>query len=620
MSLMLKMLLIALFVALFSSTCLSYSTGTSLWEPDTSAFTVRTASANLSYGDSFVVFTPGSTKEAEKEYGQIFSDPAPVDLTSQPLSALTWAIFAKISRGALNFSSNQQQNLNGLLEFSFRSGKDMLHAITEQSLWILVKVWCAIYFATIKIIWHFVHHFTMPTLALILLTCATMLVYRMVSWLCSKFPVFLITFPWTIMKYMITKRPKEVKEKACEGFVTFSIPQSPPRNSIVEISYQDGSHAGYATCVKLHNGHNGLLTAQHVCGSEDMAVHSLRNGQKIKLGLFKPLFSNAELDLALYMGPPSWESSLGCSGVDIVCAKRLALSDVRHFRFENEWRSYNGKVTGSNQRKATVLSNTRAGDSGSAYFNGKTVVGVHTGFPDSGENFNLMAPIPDIPGLTTSKLVFETTAPQGKIFDEDDLKYFEELLEDFGISEARSIMRARKGLESSTQNQGNEKRSTACGTNGAPNIQKIKRESTTTSPPPSTETPSQPPVSISPGQEEMMGKILEALVNRINLVDIEKRIIERVSTQVMKNKSRGTRGGNRRPATLESTSQKFIAGKYQPPHSKSPGSVKSELPPSTTTQSRKKKVFGGVDLRSNTQSWRVKQPVSAGPSSGQKQS
>ncbi|DAZ87627.2 TPA_asm: P1-P2 fusion protein [Trachyspermum ammi polerovirus] len=457
MSLMLKMLLIALFVALFSSTCLSYSTGTSLWEPDTSAFTVRTASANLSYGDSFVVFTPGSTKEAEKEYGQIFSDPAPVDLTSQPLSALTWAIFAKISRGALNFSSNQQQNLNGLLEFSFRSGKDMLHAITEQSLWILVKVWCAIYFATIKIIWHFVHHFTMPTLALILLTCATMLVYRMVSWLCSKFPVFLITFPWTIMKYMITKRPKEVKEKACEGFVTFSIPQSPPRNSIVEISYQDGSHAGYATCVKLHNGHNGLLTAQHVCGSEDMAVHSLRNGQKIKLGLFKPLFSNAELDLALYMGPPSWESSLGCSGVDIVCAKRLALSDVRHFRFENEWRSYNGKVTGSNQRKATVLSNTRAGDSGSAYFNGKTVVGVHTGFPDSGENFNLMAPIPDIPGLTTSKLVFETTAPQGKIFDEDDLKYFEELLEDFGISEARSIMRARKGLESSTQNQGNRK-------------------------------------------------------------------------------------------------------------------------------------------------------------------
>uniref|UniRef100_A0AB39A5G1 P1-P2 fusion protein n=1 Tax=parsley polerovirus TaxID=3238334 RepID=A0AB39A5G1_9VIRU len=457
MNAMLNTLFIALFFALFSSTCLSYSTGTSLWEPDTSAFTVKTASVNLSYGDLFADSTPKLTREVEKEYELTYSDSVPVDLTSQPLSALIWAISMKISKGALNFSSKQQQNLNELLEYSFKSGKDMLHTITEQSLWILVNIWCAIYFATIKIVWHFLNHFTMPTLALMLLTCVTMLVYRVMSWLYSKFPVFLITFPWTVVKFLTTRRPKEVKEKACEGFVTFSIPQNPPKNSVVEISYQDGSHAGYATCVKLHNGHNGLLTAQHVCVSEDMAVHSLRNGQKIKLELFKPLFSNAELDLSLYMGPPSWESSLGCSSVDIVCAKRLALSDVRHFRFENEWRSYNGKVTGSFLRKATVLSNTKPGDSGSAYFNGKTVVGVHTGFSDSDDNFNLMAPIPDIPGLTTSKLVFETTAPQGKIFDDDDLKYFEDLLEDYSRAEAQSIMRMRKGLEASPQNQGKRK-------------------------------------------------------------------------------------------------------------------------------------------------------------------
>uniref|UniRef100_A0AB39A5B7 P1 n=1 Tax=parsley polerovirus TaxID=3238334 RepID=A0AB39A5B7_9VIRU len=620
MNAMLKMLLIALFFALFSSTCLSYSTGTSLWEPAMSASMVRTAFANLSYGDSFAASTQELTREVEKEYGLTYSDPVLVDLTSQPLSALMWAISMKISRGALNFSSNQQKNLNELLEYSFSSGKDILHAITEQSLWILVNTWCAVYFATIKIVWHFLNHFTMPTLALMLLTCVTMLVYRVMIWLYSKFPVFLITFPWTVVKFLMTRRPKEVKEKACEGFVTFSIPQNPPKNSVVEISYQDGSHAGYATCVKLHNGHNGLLTAQHVCVSEDMAVHSLRNGQKIKLELFKPLFSNAELDLSLYMGPPSWESSLGCSSVDIICAKRLALSDVRHFRFESEWRSYNGKVTGSFLRKATVLSNTKPGDSGSAYFSGKTVVGVHTGFSDSDDNFNLMAPIPDIPGLTTSKLVFETTAPQGKIFDDDDLKYFEDLLEDYSRAEAQSIMRMRKGLEASPQNQGNEKRSTVCETNGAPNIQKIKRETTIVSPPPPKENPL-PPQTAYLGQEEMMGKILEALVNRINLVDIEKRIIDRVSTQVANNhKSRGKRGGNKKPATSENTSQKSTAGKYQPPHSKSPGSVKSEQPPNITTQNKRKKVFGGVDSRSNTQNWRVKQPVSAGPSLGQRQS
>ena len=102
-----------------------------------------------------------------------------------------------------------------------------------------------------------------------------------------------------------------IKEQACEGYTTFSIPQNPPKHSVVEIIHPDGSHSGYATCVKLHNGHNGLLTAYHVVSSEGKAVHSLRNGAKIRLDAFKPFFENEFLDKSV-----SGASELGkCLGL-----------------------------------------------------------------------------------------------------------------------------------------------------------------------------------------------------------------------------------------------------------------------------------------------------------------
>ncbi|SCO64872.1 P1 [Torilis crimson leaf virus] len=620
-----------LFLVLCFSLSLSSSTTTTIWETDTFGFN-RITSVNLSYGDLFAATTPGLIKGE----GEVIAPPllraSNAELTSQPYTTLTGAILKKICLDARNVSSKVLKASRECLEVFSVSGTAMLQTATESFLWMLVAIWWTAYLWAAKFIWILVTYFTIPVLALGTLTLITMVIYRAARWICSQLPMHFILFPLTIIKFIIgmrvrAKKTPIVKEKACEGYTTFSIPQTPPKNSVVEVIFKDGSHAGYATCVKLHNGHNGLLTAHHVCQDNDMAIHSLRNGAKIKLEQFKIFFSNSDLDVTIYMGPRSWESTLACSAVDMVCANRLAVCETRLFGFENnEWRSRNGKLLGTFEKKVSVLSNTVEGDSGSAYFHGKNVVGVHTGYPVTGENFNLMAPIPSIPGLTSSKLVFETTAPQGKIFDDELINYFNELCEEFSISEARSIMKNKKMInyEASVkkQNQGNGKRSTDCATNGAPNIQETKSETTT--PLPATGAPSSPPSvpASSPSQEDMMGKILEALLNRMNLVDIETKIVEKVSNQLMKskNKSRGKRGGKGTPEALKKTSEASTTGKYRPPHSRSPGSVKSERLPNTTTPNKSKKANGGENSRSSIQNWRQVPVVLVGPNSDQKQS
>ncbi|SCO64871.1 P2-RdRp [Torilis crimson leaf virus] len=453
-----------LFLVLCFSLSLSSSTTTTIWETDTFGFN-RITSVNLSYGDLFAATTPGLIKGE----GEVIAPPllraSNAELTSQPYTTLTGAILKKICLDARNVSSKVLKASRECLEVFSVSGTAMLQTATESFLWMLVAIWWTAYLWAAKFIWILVTYFTIPVLALGTLTLITMVIYRAARWICSQLPMHFILFPLTIIKFIIgmrvrAKKTPIVKEKACEGYTTFSIPQTPPKNSVVEVIFKDGSHAGYATCVKLHNGHNGLLTAHHVCQDNDMAIHSLRNGAKIKLEQFKIFFSNSDLDVTIYMGPRSWESTLACSAVDMVCANRLAVCETRLFGFENnEWRSRNGKLLGTFEKKVSVLSNTVEGDSGSAYFHGKNVVGVHTGYPVTGENFNLMAPIPSIPGLTSSKLVFETTAPQGKIFDDELINYFNELCEEFSISEARSIMKNKKMInyEASVkkQNQGN---------------------------------------------------------------------------------------------------------------------------------------------------------------------
>nr|SCO64859.1 P1 [Wild carrot red leaf virus] len=615
--------IIAIFLVLCCISCPSFSTQTTGWAGLPSGAN-QIIFANLSYGDLFVDSTPEYKTGEGEVTGLTYKNSEVAELTSHSYTGLMGAILAKIYSDVQKpFSPLWKISLERLESFT-KSGIELSHTLIESCLWTVVTIWLAAYSMIARLGWLLITNFTLPVLALAILCLLTTVICRALIWLYSQLPMFLLTFPWAMIR-LVTKlrfrRSKVTKEKACEGYTTFSIPQTPPKNSVVEITHSDGSHSGYATCVKLHNGHNGLLTAYHVVSHEEMAVHSLRNGAKIKLDAFKPFFENEILDISLFQGPPSWESTLACSSVNMVCANSLALCEARLFGFDGkQWKSRNAKIIGSFEKQASVLSNTDKGDSGSAYFHGKNVIGVHSGFPTDGENFNLMSPIPNIPGLTSSKLVFETTAPQGRVFDDETLNYFAELCEEFSIGEARSIMQNRKGksFEGKSQNQGNEQRCTDSATNGAPNIQKTKRVNTT--PPPVMEVPVQS--QTPPTQEDMMGKILEALLNRINVADIETKIVEKVAKQVAEkhNKSRGTRGGKKMSEASENTSKVSTTGKYRPPHSRSPGSVTSEQPPSITTPNKRRNQNGGGNSRSSTQNWQRKQPVSGGPSSGLKQS
>lgn len=615
--------IIAIFLVLCCISCPSFSTQTTEWAGLPSGANQITF-ANLSYGDLFVDFTPEYKIGEGEVTGLTYKDSGIAELTSHSYTGLMGAILAKIYSDVQKpFSPLWKISLERLESFT-KSGIELSHTLIESFLWSVVTIWLAAYSMIAKLGWLLITNFTLPVLALAILCLLTAVIYRALIWLSSQLPMFLLTFPWAMIR-LVTKlrfrRSKVIKEQACEGYTTFSIPQNPPKHSVVEIIHPDGSHSGYATCVKLHNGHNGLLTAYHVVSSEGKAVHSLRNGAKIRLDAFKPFFENEFLDISLFQGPPSWESALACSSVNMVCVNSLALCEARLFGFErDQWKSRNAKIIGSYEKQVSVLSNTDKGDSGSAYFYGKNVVGVHSGYPTDGGNFNLMAPIPNIPGLTSNKLVFETTAPQGRVFDDETLNFFDELCEEYSIEEARYIMQNRRGknLEGKSQNQGNEQRCTASATNGAPNTQKTKRVNIT--PPPVMEVPveSQTPLP----QEDMMGKILEALLSRVNMADIEAKIVEKVAKQAVEkhNKSRGTRGGKKTPEASKNTSQESTTGKYRPPHSRSPGSVTSEQPPNTTTPNKRRNQNGGGNSRSSTQSWQRKQPVSGGPSSGLKQS
>nr|BBH43043.1 RNA-dependent RNA polymerase [Carrot red leaf virus] len=450
----------AIFLVLCYISCPAFSTMTTEWAGLPSGASQITF-ANLSYGDLFVDSTPEYKIGEGEVTGLTYKDSGIAELTSHSYTGLMGAILAKIYSDVQKpFSPLWKISLERLESFT-KSGIELSHTLIESCLWTVVTIWLAAYSVIARLGWLLITNFTLPVLALAILCLLTTVICRALIWLYSQLPMYLLMFPWVMIK-LVTKlrfrRSKVIKEQACEGYTTFSIPQNPPKHSVVEIIHPDGSHSGYATCVKLHNGHNGLLTAYHVVSSEGKAVHSLRNGAKIRLDAFKPFFENEFLDISLFQGPPSWESALACSSVNMVCVNSLALCEARLFGFErDQWKSRNAKIIGSYEKQVSVLSNTDKGDSGSAYFHGKNVVGVHSGYPTDGENFNLMAPIPNIPGLTSNKLVFETTAPQGRVFDDETLKYFDELCEEYSIEEARYIMQNRRGknLEGKSQNQGN---------------------------------------------------------------------------------------------------------------------------------------------------------------------
>ncbi|DAZ87620.2 TPA_asm: P1-P2 fusion protein [Piper methysticum polerovirus] len=313
----------------------------------------------------------------------------------------------------------------------FRSSCDWLYCVTssalislsDSALWILVYVWATLFWSVVRLGIHMARIFAAPICALTCMYALTRYTWKALLWIFGSSPAWIVTSLLKTFWMALWSNPSwgwyRKEEKAVEGFTSFSIPQNPPRNCVVEFVYPDGSHLGYGVCLKLFNGTNALATAAHVA-EPGVSVRSLKTGSKIALSEFKETFNNKESDLVWFMGPPNWEGLLGVKAAQFETADRLGRSGAMFYTFDNDaWVGNNAKLVDGARGQVMVLSNTCFGVSGTPYFNGKTVLGVHSA-AGSG-NYNLMSPIPPIPGVTCPEYKFETTAPQGRIFSDSDI-------------------------------------------------------------------------------------------------------------------------------------------------------------------------------------------------------
>nr|BBG75762.1 P1 protein [Brassica yellows virus] len=515
--------------------------------------------------------------------------------------------FQNVYSLALNISSDFcQSGLKTLKSASFLA--------VEKFLWGLTRLWSSLILASFSALWWLVSNFTTPVFCLALLYTVTRFMVKTVSFLFGGLPIWIISIAFSLLKKSFSalrSTPKCLYEKAIDGFKSFTIPQSPPKSCVIPITHASGNHAGYASCVKLYNGENALLTATHVVRDSPNVVAISAKGLKTRIPLaeFKTIAKSDRGDVTLLRGPPNWEGLLGCKAANVITAANLAKCKATIYSLEKDgWACGYAEIVGSDGTDATVLSQTEEGHSGSPYFNGKTILGVHSGASKK-RNYNLMAPIPSIPGLTSPTYVFETTAPQGRIFAQEDIAEIENLYSEYkrlqnfksktgtnwgDVSEDDDIF-----FESKEDFSGNGVRGADRETNG--------------------EGSSTPKTNNVDGKE-MMEKIISSLVGKINLENIEKKVVEQISAKAMKTpRPHRRRAPKKQPESSKDTSPHSTTGRYQPPHVRSPASVTAASCPNTTTPSKRKNHAGGRRSSGSIPHWVRKQAASAGPSSAPKQ-
>nr|WBK56464.1 P1-P2 fusion protein [Wheat leaf yellowing-associated virus] len=366
--------------------------------------------------------------------GASFTINSPID----PLNLTYGELFGHLSYKVSNDLKELRKEVSNLLRqystSTFCLMSEYTKSFVESLLWTIIKL----YLSSLGMMIYLMGMILRTTLWKPVLVCAFLAVvstmtYWMLKKICSYIPLWWVgaplIAPFMIIRWLASRLIRFVfgessgDEKMVAGFKSFSVAMSPPGNSILEILHANDSHMGYATCVKLVNGEDALLTATHCCGP-DMKIRSLRNGYKIPMREFQIMFTSQELDITILRGPPEWKSLLGAKAVSFTPVNQLNKGPVSLYTYEDGWLMHNAKVVGSDKKYASVLSNTEKGYSGTPYWNGKTVIGVHKGFNygDSSKNYNLMAPIPPIKGLTAPAYVYESPALQGDAFSEQEIE------------------------------------------------------------------------------------------------------------------------------------------------------------------------------------------------------
>lgn len=535
-----------------------------------------------------------------------------------------------------------------------------LRSLFGQILWLLVSIWTKILVVTFWSAYSVVTGYYLQVASLMSLAIITSWIFKALRWTFGVFPVWAcVKIGKTILRVLTCKR--YFNEKAVAGYSSFSVPQVPPKKSALFIRRKDKTHIGYATSVRLFNGINAVITAEHNI-EEGCELYSPRTRAAISVNEFTAVFMSPELDIAILAGPNNWESVLGCGGAHFTTHKRLAKCQAQIYTLDDErWLAHSASVVGFHNNFAQVLSNTKPGHSGAGYFHGKTLLGVHKGHAGSEFNFNLMAPIPDIPGITSPQYVVESEPPQGLIFPEDvadqitsgvrtahaNLKKF---LEAPGRDNSINSIKKKWKYEAwadMEDESGNAKAAASASTNAlttaasavsntqsddkssktaAPSLPKAQKAPVVSRPTSTTrtKTPSCPDATaISPGmdastgpsQQELMTHLMSLLVQKIDVSKIEKSVIDLVASKALK-KPRGKRGSNRTHATGSGSLPASTPGKYQPPNKRSQVSKGSGGSPPNTIRENGRRQNGESVSVPNTLSWVKRLPVSDGPKSG----
>lgn len=563
------------------------------------------------------------------------------DFSSRDITRELWGRGYNETRLAF---SEAMQNLQNLLMSGVRQSRAGLESLLHVTFRAVTYLWSSLIWASACAIWYLLREYTIEMLSLASLYMSTVYMVKMAAWIFGDLPIFLLKAGLSMMrgisKALWFKRSYNA-EKSVEGFLSFKIPQSPPKHSVLQVQYKDGSHAGYATCVTLYNGTNGLLTAHHVAVPGSKIV-STRNGNKIPLSEFRSIMESEKRDLVLLAGPPNWEGTLACKAVHFQDAQSLCKSKATFYAYDGEeWTSSNADIVGIAQGKthASVLSNTDAGHSGTPYFNGKTVLGVHVGGAKE-ENANYMAPIPGIYGLTSPSYEFETTAPQGRLFTQEEI---EELIEEFSFSEITSIMGHRRfhQMHDSQRHQadyeyesGNGQAAASAETTApvaTPAVGRsngdVRSPAAPSSPKVNTYTPpnkrenrtasaASPTTSAS---TDTLSEIKQAIMDKIDVHSIEKQVVQALADQAMK-KPKSRRRGRRSSKNSQPTSQ--VSSMPSTPGNKAgkkpQDSTRSDSSPSFTTLNKRKARIGETKSANSTQKWVISQKASGGPSSARK--
>ncbi|BBL52497.1 P1 [Persimmon polerovirus] len=560
-------------------------------------------------------------------------------LIEQPYTELLRAIYLKGCSDYKNASVSVLRASRERLSLLYAESRRILRDVVYNSLMLALVfaislMWCTICL-TLRLLWEFL----LPVSGLMLFAYCTYYLCRLVMRVFG--PVYQLGL-WlrqgAISALGLFQRSKGSNgdEMSIPGFKRYSFLQKPPKGSIVEVLFADNSHAGYASCIRLYNGDNALMTASHVL-SAGSKLRSTKTGMSVACSLFKPIVLDEVNDFALLLGPPNWEGLLGVKGAGFHTAKQIAKGPVSFYYLTSggEWECSNAEIVGTHDKKwVSVLSNTTKGHSGTPYFSGKAILGVHKGYDPKGPSVNLMVPIPALPGLTSPNHVFESPEPKGSVFSEDVVEEitrdYEAIMAKWSAAEAKAdpfleklkvkgkgSYKSKTGIQwEDVEDDGDERFQAAADSFSGNESSRPGGES-------GEAAPSDSRIQL-PEPNDLLKQLVEALVARVNVSSLEEKVIEKLSEKAMKKpkpRKRGKRGGKGKQKVLDTSSTPSTGGKYVPPQKRKGRSQVSNPAGASTTGTPRNPLAnqnGGKASSSNTPSWRPKQGVSAGPRKGPK--